>query len=94
MEDKADTRCTAHLAPTVVHGDLRPNNIMCRLRPDRGEEGQELEFKVVDFDWAGQFGVAKYPAIMNPDIRWPGSPNDVIGEGDDEILLTRTLEMV
>jgi hypothetical protein len=28
-------------------------------------------FKLIDFDWAGEAGVAKYPANMNPDIRWP-----------------------
>ena len=76
----------------VVHGDLRPNNIMCRERPDSGT--QELEVKVVDFDWAGKLGSAKYPAIMNPDIKWPGASHDVIGEDDDNILLTQTLVTV
>ena len=78
----------------VVHGDLRPNNIMCRLRPDKGAEADELEFKVVDFDWAGKLKVAKYPAIMNSQIPWPGDPGASIGEGDDETLLTKTLKMV
>ena len=31
---------------------------------------------------------------MNPDIKWPGARRDFIGEGDDETLLTRTLDMV
>ena len=78
----------------VVHGDLRPNNIMCRVRPDGRTEGQELEIKVIDFDWAGELGSAKYPAIMNRDIPWPGAPFGVICEDDDETLLTRTLAMV
>lgn len=76
----------------VVHGDLRPNNIMCRERPDSGT--QKLEVKVVDFDWAGKLGSAKYPAIMNPDIKWPGAPHGVIGENDDETLLLQMLAMV
>ena len=78
----------------VVHGDLRPNNIMCRVRSESGTEGHELEIRVVDFDWAGKLGSAWYPAIMNPAIKWPGAPGDLIGEDDDGTLLTRTLAMV
>ncbi len=78
----------------VVHGDLRPNNIMCRTRPHTGTEGKELEIKVVNFDWAGKLGSAKYPAIRNPAIEWPGARRGIIGENDDETLLTRTLAMV
>jgi serine/threonine protein kinase len=33
----------------IVHGNLRPNNIM--IRHGRGEA--EPQLKVVDFDWAG-----------------------------------------
>ena len=76
----------------VVHGDLRPNNIMCRL--EKGTEGHELEIKVVDFDWSGKLGSARYPAIMNPDIEWPGAPGDLINEDDDGTLLGRTLAIV
>ena len=76
----------------VVHGDLRPNNIMCRERPDSGT--QELEVKVVDFDWAGKLGEARYPAIMNPDVKWPGAPQGVIGEDDDKTLLAQMLAVV
>ena len=75
----------------VVHGDLRPNNIMCRVQPESGTEGQGLEIKVVDFDWAGKSGSAKYPAIMNLAINWPGAPRGLIDEGHDETLLERTL---
>ena len=69
----------------IVHGDLRPNNIMCRVR-------QELEIKVIDFDWSGDLGVAKYPEVMNPTIPWPGRSRELIGESHDEALLTNTLE--
>ena len=71
----------------VVHGDLRPNNIMCRVQPGEGE----LEIRVIDFDWAGKVGVARYPAVMNPHIPWPGKPRELIGENDDETLLSLTL---
>ena len=70
----------------VVHGDLRPLNIMCLEK-----ESGELEIKVIDFDRAGSLGVARYPACMNPDIPWPGKPRDLIGGDDDEKLLSRTL---
>ena len=78
----------------IVHGDLRPHNIMCRPRPDTGTGEHELEIKVVDFDWAGRLGSAKYPANMDPAIEWPGARYGVIGENDDETLLTRSLAMV
>ena len=78
----------------VVHGDLRPHNIMCRPRPDTGTERHELEIKVVDFDWAGKLGSAKYPANMNPAVEWPGAWRGIIGENDDETLLTKTLAMI
>ena len=77
----------------VVHGDLRPNNIMCRAPPDGGTEGQALEIKVIDFDWAGMLGSTNYPAIMNPNIKWPGEPRGFISKGDDETLLAQMLAM-
>lgn len=30
---------------------------------------------VVDFDWAGKEGEARYPATMNKDINWPEDAN-------------------
>lgn len=75
----------------VVHGDLRPNNIMCRELPDRGKERGELEIKVIDFDWAGQLGMARYPVSMNQQIPWCGNPLGFIGEDDDKELLSKTL---
>jgi serine/threonine protein kinase len=72
----------------VVHGDLRPVNIMVQ-----GSGGESrLDVKVIDFDWAGDRGVARYPLIRNPEIRWPGRSGELIGEDDDGILLSRTLQ--
>ncbi|KAL0948195.1 hypothetical protein HGRIS_010803 [Hohenbuehelia grisea] len=76
---------------TMVHGDLRANNIMIKL------EGQQLALldsdrvvvKVVDFDWAGEAGVVRYPASRNQDIRgirWPGLPGDLIEVQHDREL--------
>ena len=79
----------------VVHGDLRPLNIMCREEPGQGKESGELEFKlefrVIDFDRAGSLGEARYPSGMNPKIPWPGKPRDLIGRDDDKKLLSETL---
>lgn len=37
---------------SYVHGDLRPNNFMVGI----DEAMDEIEFKVIDFDWAGEAG--------------------------------------
>ena len=76
----------------VVHGDLRPNNIMCQELPDQGKERGELEIKVIDFDWAGRLGVARYPTNRNPDIAWPGNQRDLIGKDNDKEPLSKTLD--
>jgi hypothetical protein len=41
-----------------VHGDIRDTNVM--VRKD-GEDG----FNLVDFDWAGEIGVVRYPMYVN-----------------------------
>lgn len=43
-----------------VHGDVRNVNVMVR-------NGPTLEVKLVDFDWAGKIGEAKYPMNINRD---------------------------
>jgi len=61
--------------------------VICRTRPDTAEgQRDELEIKVIDFDWAGKLGSAKYPVIVDPQIKWAGAPGDVIGEDDDETV--------
>ncbi|CAH1767615.1 7779_t:CDS:2, partial [Entrophospora sp. SA101] len=45
-----------------VHGDVRTSNLMISNDKDR--------IMIVDFDWAGQEGVAKYPYIMNMNVPW------------------------
>jgi serine/threonine protein kinase len=57
-----------------VFGDLRLQNVMVH----------EDKIKLVDFDWAGIHGQAKYPAQMNMEnIRWPQ------GVGPREIMLKK-----
>ncbi|KAF4562916.1 hypothetical protein EYR36_003349 [Pleurotus pulmonarius] len=76
---------------TMVHGDLRANNIMIKLdgeQPVLLDSGRVV-VKVVDFDWAGEAGVVRYPASRNQDIpglRWPGLPGGVIQAQHDREL--------
>jgi len=49
---------------SYVHGDLRPNNFMVGI----DEATEEIEVKVIDFDWAGEAGEVYYPAERNPSI--------------------------
>jgi serine/threonine protein kinase len=46
----------------LVFGDLRPPNVMIT---------KANEVKLIDFDWAGEKGQAKYPYLMSPGINWP-----------------------
>ena len=46
-----------------VHGDLRPQNI---IKSSNGNG----DFQVVDFDWAGDNGIVKYPLDLNTDAGW------------------------
>ena len=53
------------------HGDLRGNNILVK----RKETAQPIV--IVDFDWSGKNGVAKYPLFMNHiDLTWPEGATD------------------
>ncbi|KAK2459588.1 hypothetical protein APHAL10511_008398 [Amanita phalloides] len=45
----------------MVHGDIRNTNIM--VKKDGG-----LDFKIIDFDWAGTAGTVTYPAFVNKDV--------------------------
>ena len=67
-----------------VHGDLRTTNMMIK------RDGSAL--KVIDFDWAGEAGVVRYPLERNDDIGyWPPvtKPGGIISEGDDRALFEK-----
>jgi RIO-like serine/threonine protein kinase len=57
-----------------VHGDLWDYNIMVKTNMK--------EVKILDFDWAGPVGEARYPWFMNPNIPWHPDvhPNELIHE--------------
>ena len=46
----------------LVFGDLRLPNIMIT------KDGQ---VKLIDFNWAGEVGQAKYPLLISQEIAWP-----------------------
>ena len=65
-------------AEEMVHGDFRTANIM--LKP-----GKEENAVLIDFDWAGKAGVAKYPFTRN-DLGYSGKPGGFIAAEDDRKL--------
>ena len=66
----------------IVHGDLRAPNVMWR------EDGKLVQ--IVDLDWAGLEGVARYPARMARNISWHHSaePGQVLRQDHDRHLLS------
>ena len=46
----------------LVFGDLRPPNVMIT---------KDGKVKLIDFNWAGEEGQAKYPSLISPEIAWP-----------------------
>ena len=46
----------------LVFGDLRPPKVMIT---------KAQRVKLIDFNWAGEKGQAKYPYLMSPAINWP-----------------------
>jgi hypothetical protein len=72
-------------AAGYVHGDLRAANILVR----QGEGRRSTEVRLLDFDWAGREGEARYPLTRNSDLPWaPGSEaGGVILAAHDEVVL-------
>ena len=51
----------------AAHGDARPDNILVLMRL-----GEVADLKLVDLDWAGPAGNARYPTLLNTvAIQWP-----------------------
>ena len=68
----------------LVHGDLRPPNIVCN------HQG----VMIIDFDWGGKLGEASYPNNpLNPDLTYGRGSTDLkITKDDDVRVLKKTLE--
>ena len=64
-----------------IHGDLREENIMV--------DEDDLSVFLIDFDWSGKEGIARYPLQLNPQIKWEPSvkPNGLILKSHDLHLL-------
>ncbi|CAG8601484.1 12629_t:CDS:2, partial [Acaulospora colombiana] len=71
----------------VVHGDLRPNNIMVRETDNDG-----FEFKMIDFDSSGLSGEVEYPLLRNRNIPWPDEAGKPILLGHDRTMLRRSFD--
>lgn len=73
--------------PRSVHGDVRGANVLvntCTMPP---------QVLFVDFDWAGQEGVDRYPLNMSLSVVWPAGavPNAVMQQQHDTELLSKPL---
>lgn len=71
---KADVKKAVDLlhAADLVFGDLRRPNILVIQRPRTGDASYCEGGMLVDFDWAGPAGQARYPSSLNDsgDIDW------------------------
>jgi serine/threonine protein kinase len=75
----------------MVHADLRPQNIMVKVDGQCHVTMPEREpiLSLIDFDWAGMVGEARYPPLLNPKVPWPEGTKcfKKVGQDDDRILL-------
>lgn len=67
----------------LVHGDLRANNMYIRVQDDN------VELRVLDWDWAGEAGVARYPINLNPTANLPGGAGELIYPEHDRTTMMR-----
>lgn len=67
----------------MVHGDIRAENVLVNA------DGTDV--RLIDFDWAGKIGVARYPPNLNPVISWPegASDNEFITVAHDDVMMNR-----
>lgn len=75
-----------------VHGDLREGNILvCQNK----NNSCDFDVKLIDFEWSGKVGTARYSHFMNHvSIRWPDGAEDgkkVMAE-HDKWMLNQTLK--
>ncbi|KAL3147719.1 hypothetical protein ABBQ32_002462 [Trebouxia sp. C0010 RCD-2024] len=69
----------------AAHGDVRPDNIMVRVK-----DNAVMDLKLIDMDWAGVVGTARYPSLLNTKtIIWPQGvgPGQLLQQAHDLELL-------
>lgn len=88
VRKKLDTIIDSLQGQRMVHGDMRPKNIMVQVDEHR-HMAPEPVLSLIDFDWAGMVDEACYPPLLNTHIHWPtgAAPYGKIGHNDDRILL-------
>ena len=80
--------CSAHKVLVsdlhAAHGDVRPDNIMVRIK-----DNAVIDLKLIDMDWAGTVGTARYPSLLNSKILWPQGvgPGQLLQQAHDLELL-------
>jgi serine/threonine protein kinase len=72
----------------LVHGDLRPNNILLRCKEDG------VEIRVLDWDWAGEYRSAQYPLDLNPGAELPGDAGELIDIEHDVAIIHKYFEKI
>jgi len=67
----------------LVHGDLRPNNLMIKVAEGGGALVQPITVNAIDMEWAGRVSEAYYPADRNETVGYPGDAAGPIRADDD-----------
>ena len=89
-KDNNDTRAEIEEAIHTLHqgnfvfGDLRPPNVMI---------SKDNKTYLIDFDWSGREGEARYPLHLSKNVNWPEDPQELelnlIRKDHDFIMLDR-----
>ena len=69
----------------MVHGDLRNENVLLgnsKFNDSTAQSEKEAQVWIIDFDWAGTQGEARYPSELNQSITWH---EDVVDLGPIEM---------
>ncbi|KAI0073420.1 hypothetical protein K474DRAFT_1686212 [Panus rudis PR-1116 ss-1] len=72
----------------MVHGDIRTPNI---LLTGADQLDVKKRIRVLDFDWAGQEGIVRYPYGLSRDVKWAEGVEDhaLIRKEHDVIMIGR-----
>ena len=81
----------------AVAARSQPNSIKVQLKCTparkvlRASSSSELSIRFIDFDWAGQDGVDRYPLLMSTFIPWPeGAGDQLLMRQSHDVALLRT----